>query len=222
MRKYIFVWLCLLCGGCEQNEIADYQESPRVDFLYSSGSERFTDRDYLDKRLWIESRVPVQLVGPFLSQPMTFCLKLDENDPEMENEPVILEEMYTMPADTARISAVVKAERPESPGRSYSVVLAFDGKNPLHRFDVGKTEALQYRLTVEYKIEPQSWNSEYFGIYSNNKYMFMMDVFGMVFGDIPLTAESKKTVREAYDQYRKNNPPLLDDENPREEIVFPL
>lgn len=222
MRKYVFLWMFLFCLGCEQNDIAEYQEEPRINFMYSVGKVRFSDQDYLNDRLWTEASVEIQLIGRFLLHPLTYCLKAEPEEETVYVAQVRCEEAYTMLADTSEMRAVVTVERPGLLDVVYKTVVVFDMNNSLHQFARGKSESLEYEMTVEYKIKPNSWNSEFFGEYSNSKYKFMMDEFGTVFENIPLTSESKDRVRKAYARYRENNPPLMDDQDPQQEIVFPV
>ena len=46
----------------------------------------------------------------------------------------------------------------------------------------------------------------------------MMDYFKATYDDIPSTKEDRNRLYDAYEEYKKNNPPLLDENG--EEIVF--
>ena len=77
-------------------------------------------------------------------------------------------------------------------------------------------------VTIAYTIRPSDWDERLWGIYSNNKYMFMMDNLGKIYAETEQTKEVRDEVSAKYEAYEKaGNPPLMDDENPQNEIVFP-
>lgn len=49
----------------------------------------------------------------------------------------------------------------------------------------------------------------------------MINHFNKVYAKLEKTKEERNEVSKAYEEYRKKNPPLMDDENPQSEIVFP-
>lgn len=220
MKKYIFLGMMILCWGCEQNDIAVYQEDIRMDFPYTTASCDFSDQDYLTQVVEKETEIEVRLVGYKLESPLNYVLKGTYEDEVVFRAEARIEPFYVMPADTVNSKAKIYVKRPELLNTEYSLDLVFDMENPVQQFQPGRTENRQCRLRVTYRLKPSSWNT-YFGVYSNNKYQFMMDEFGTTYENIPQTDESKDRVREAYADYRKTHGPLLDDENPREEIVFP-
>ena len=68
------------------------------------------------------------------------------------------------------------------------------------------------------QIRRTNWNEWQWGEYSDAKYFFMMDHFKATIDDIPEGDETQKEIYDAYEEYKKNNPPLLDDKG--NEIVF--
>jgi len=52
--------------------------------------------------------------------------------------------------------------------------------------------------------------------------MFMMDNLGKIYAETEQTKEVRNDISAKYEAYKKaGNPPLMDDENPQNEIVFP-
>ena len=74
------------------------------------------------------------------------------------------------------------------------------------------------KLVCTYRLKPGTWNN-YFGTYSDGKYLFMLDFFGAVYSSIGNTAENRRLVREAYAEYRTGHEAILDENG--NEIVFP-
>lgn len=44
-------------------------------------------------------------------------------------------------------------------------------------------------VTIAYTIRPSDWDERLWGIYSNNKYMFMMDNLGKIYAETEQTKE---------------------------------
>ena len=100
--------------------------------------------------------------------------------------------------------------------------LTFDIENAEHEFGEGRVENSDCEVTIAYTIRPSDWDERLWGIYSNNKYMFMMDNLGKIYAETEQTKEVRDEVSAKYEAYKKaGNPPLMDDENPQNEIVFP-
>ena len=98
---------------------------------------------------------------------------------------------------------------PEESGRNvYGCYLEFDLDNPLHQFDKGLVEKNQEVLNVRWELKPDEWEDWIFGSYSDNKYMFIMDVCQRVWDD--LEDEDVDKVKQAYKEYiEAGNPPIL-------------
>ena len=100
--------------------------------------------------------------------------------------------------------------------------LTFDIENAKHEFGEGRVENSNCEVAITYTIRPSDWDEGLWGIYSNNKYMFMMDNLGKIYAETEQTKEVRDEVSAKYEAYKKaGNPPLMDDENPQNEIVFP-
>ena len=221
MKKHLLIglWL-LLAAGCRQNEIEPYDQTPRVSFRNESSQgaqierfDYFSDLDYLNGLTSKPDSVRIELMGNALTEPRTCCFRLNgEQASEIDMPEKILFE-----AGIYALYLKYRTARPEPEG-NYSVLLEFDTDNPEHGFDLGKQEGQQVLIRVEFKLQPSGWNN-YFGTYSNGKYLFMLDTFGGIYASIPQTTTNRQLVREAYRLYRQDNPPILDDDG--NEIVFP-
>ena len=102
--------------------------------------------------------------------------------------------------------------------KAYQADICFDLDNPLHQFDPGREDKEVLPLEVHYVIKRTNWNDYQWGEYSDAKYFFMMDHFKATIDDIPENEDTQKEIYDAYEEYKKNNPPLLDDKG--KEIVF--
>lgn len=102
--------------------------------------------------------------------------------------------------------------------KAYQADICFDLDNPLHQFDPGREDKEVLSLEVHYVIKRTNWNDYQWGEYSDAKYFFMMDHFKATIDDIPENEDTQKEIYDAYEEYKKNNPPLLDDKG--KEIVF--
>jgi len=112
--------------------------------------------------------------------------------------------------------------RPPRVGAQLNTKLTFDIENAEHEFGEGRVENSDCEVTIAYTIRPSDWDERLWGIYSNNKYMFMMDNLGKIYAETEQTKEVRDEVSAKYEAYKKaGNPPLMDDENPQNEIVFP-
>lgn len=223
MKRYRFLWIMIgmFCWGCEQNEIDLYDQPPMIDFPNSTFTVEFSDLDYLNRITEKKAFLPVRIIGTLLSTPLTYALQMEMKADEPNLADIRLAGSYAMPADTVTGDAEMLVKRPGLFQVNHVVKISFDFDSPVNQFDPGRSEAGECIVSVVYNIRPKNWNSSQFGIYSNNKYMFIMDEFGTTMGNIAQTQENKDRIRRAYAEYRKTNPPLLDDETPREEIVFP-
>ena len=113
-------------------------------------------------------------------------------------------------------------EQMEGVGAQLNTKLTFDIENAEHEFGEGRVENSDCEVTIAYTIRPSDWDEGLWGIYSNNKYMFMMDNLGKIYAETEQTKEVRNDISAKYEAYKKaGNPPLMDDENPQNEIVFP-
>lgn len=226
MRKYFVLFMILgACWwGCDENEIAIYQETPRLNFYYS-GSVVFVDTDYVKQHTEKELIVEIALQGEPLEEGRTFCVTAQPVDSVTEMTDVVLADSYVFPAGKYRDSIRVTVRRPSRPALTTPQTrasLAFDPSNPAHEFEPGKTEDQSYTIVASFYLpQPRSWNSSFWGLYSTAKYMFMMDCLGDSFQNSWNNWERVNEVRLAYEEYCADpaHEELLDDEgNP---IVFP-
>lgn len=218
MNKLIYVALVLwsVMIGCKQNDIEVYGEEPRIEFVETKSNCVFDDKDYINKTKEKNMEVKVRSLGYVLMESFDFVLKTQE-----ETEGVNFEPFYKYTAEAETVVALVQVSRPVSIGGSKTFKITFDFENSVNDFQIGRMENQDCSVTVTYNIRPSGWNENLWGIYSNNKYVFMIDHFNKVYAELEQTKEERDQVRKAYDEYRKDNPPLMDDEKDQNEIVFP-
>ncbi|MFR3331859.1 MAG: hypothetical protein ACLTSL_17250 [Odoribacter splanchnicus] len=221
MNKYILILcLALFFWGCEQNDIDVYNQTPRLTLPYSL-TYSFNDADYVNKRTEGVGELEVRLMGNVLKETRTFCLKMEKDSVNINYTPSIeLEDKYEFAVDTTVTKVAFKIQRPEQIGVQYSAFCYFDEENPAHEFDRGDAEYLQAKISVIFNIRPNGWD-DYWGLYSNAKYCFMMDHWNVTYDKMEKTISAKAEIRRAYDAYKRENGPLYDDEPEHNEIVFP-
>ena len=227
MKKYKYLLLFLVLGfgytGCEENEIALYDESPRINFLYSAMSYTFRDTDYVKGNEFHELKIEVELQGYLLKEPMDFVVKTQAGKGDVKQAEVVLPEKYTFSLlDTNTQWIVFKVKRPAMPtpaNEPEGALLKFDLENPVHQFAPGRTDMDSCHIKVAYSLTPTeaTWNASWWGDFSVRKYLFMMDYFKTVYKD--MERERLTELKQAYAEYKQVHGAILDDEG--EEITFP-
>ena len=145
------------------------------------------------------------------------CLKTVD-----QMEGVVFIPSYEFPVGAETFTAQLVVPRPSRVGAQLNTKLTFDIENAKHEFGEGRVENSNCEVAITYTIRPSDWDERLWGIYSNNKYMFMMDNLGKIYAETEQTKEVRDEVSAKYEAYKKaGNPPLMDDENPQNEIVFP-
>lgn len=224
MRKYFVLFMILgACWwGCDENEIAIYQETPRLNFYYSGGVV-FADSDYVKQRTEKELIVVIALQGEPLEEGRTFCVTAQPADSVTEMTDVVLADSYVFPAGKYRDSIRVTVRRPSRPTLTTPQTrasLAFDPSNPAHEFEPGKTEDQSYTIDASFYLpQPTSWSATHWGLYSTAKYVFMMDYFGDTYQTDWNNYDKLREVIAAYEAYCEEHGELLDDNG--EPIAFP-
>ena len=222
---WIGCWCVCLFLSCRQNEIGEYTEVPRINFESTSNlgniPERyvtFTDEDYLNKVMEKTDSVKVELMGKALEEAGICCFKqTDDKEGEQACEMEVPDQMV-VGAGIYSFYLKFKVFRPENTGVSCRSLLEFDRQNPEHGFGTGKREGAQVRIITEFRLKPTGWNN-YFGVYSDGKYRFMLDFFQGTYASIGNTSENRRLVREAYAEYRLTHVAIVDEQG--NEIVFP-
>ena len=79
---------------------------------------------------------------------------------------------------------------PPRVGAQLNTKLTFDIENAEHEFGEGRVENSDCEVTIAYTIRPSDWDERLWGIYSNNKYMFMMDNLGKIYAETEQTERS--------------------------------
>ncbi|ANU59256.1 DUF4843 domain-containing protein [Bacteroides caecimuris] len=228
MKRIIyFILAILVCGiyaGCSENEIDLYDQTPRINFYGSLHIRTLVDTDYVkkDDPYAIDS-FTVKIQGDLLKENRDFCVKVSPNSDYQKSVDVLLESKYTYTElDTVCQVFYYKIKRPavEAGRKVYGCFLEFDLNNPLHQFDKGLVEQHQISLNVRWELKTDEWGcwSGYkYGSYSDEKYMFIMDVCGCVYEE--LEEEDYDKVKQAYKEYREaGNPPILGEDG--DEIVY--
>ena len=219
MKRIIyFVLAILVCGiyaGCSESEIDLYSQTSRINFYGSTYIRTLVDTDYVKTEPYAIDSFTVSIQGDLLKENRDFCVKVTPNSDYRNPVDVILEDKYTYTKlDTVYQVFYYKINRPkvESGRNVYGCYLEFDLDNPLHQFDKVLVEKNQVVLNVRWELKPAEW-SDYvgFGSYSDNKYMFIMDVCQRVWDD--LEDDDVVKIQQAYKEYiEAGNPPILGDD----------
>ena len=228
MKRIIyFVLAILVCGiyaGCSESEIELYNQTSRINFYGSLHIRTLVDTDYVkkDDPYAIDS-FTVKIQGDLLKENRDFCVKVSPNSDYQKPVDLLLDSKYKYTElDTVCQVFYYKIKRPavEAGRKVYGCFLEFDLSNPLHQFDKGLVEQNQIPLNVRWELKTDEWGcwSGYkYGSYSDEKYMFIMDVCECVYEE--LKEEDYDNVKQAYKEYREaGNPPILGEDG--DEIVY--
>ena len=228
MKRIIyFVLAILVCGiyaGCSESEIELYNQTSRINFYGSLHIRTLVDTDYVkkDDPYAIDS-FPVKIQGDLLKENRDFCVNVSQNSDYQKPVDLLLDSKYKYTElDTVCQVFYYKIKRPavEAGRKVYGCFLEFDLSNPLHQFDKGLVEQNQIPLNVRWELKTDEWGcwSGYkYGSYSDEKYMFIMDVCECVYEE--LKEEDYDKVKQAYKEYREaGNPPILGEDG--DEIVY--
>ena len=228
MKRIIyFVLAILVCGiyaGCSESEIELYNQTSRINFYGSLHIRTLVDTDYVkkDDPYAIDS-FTVKIQGDVLKENRDFCVKVSQNSDYQKPVDLLLDSKYKYTElDTVCQVFYYKIKRPavEAGRKVYGCFLEFDLSNPLHQFDKGLVEQNQIPLNVRWELKTDEWGcwSGYkYGSYSDEKYMFIMDVCECVYEE--LKEEDYDKVKQAYKEYREaGNPPILGEDG--DEIVY--
>ena len=228
MKRIIyFVLAILVCGiyaGCSESEIELYNQTSRINFYGSLHIRTLVDTDYVkkDDPYAIDS-FTVKIQGELLKENRDFCVKVSPNSDYQKPVDLLLDSKYKYTElDTVCQVFYYKIKRPavEAGRKVYGCFLEFDLSNPLHQFDKGLVEQNQIPLNVRWELKTDEWGcwSGYkYGSYSDEKYMFIMDVCECVYEE--LKEEDYDKVKQAYKEYREaGNPPILGEDG--DEIVY--
>lgn len=227
MKKYKFLigMLILSLGyiGCEKNEIALYDESPRINFLWNARNYTFRDTDYVKGHEYHELKIECSYKGICYKSPWDFVIEAQAGKAYETRAEIVLPQKYTYTAlDTNTQWIVFSVKRPEKPtptNEPEGAILKFDQTDPAHQFASGRVDIDSCRIEVYYNITPTgaTWNATWWGEYSTGKYFFMMDYFKAVYKDMDRGRLTE--LKQAYEEYKQAHGPVLDDEG--EEITFP-
>ena len=192
MKRIIyFVLAILVCGiyaGCSESEIELYNQTSRINFYGSLHIRTLVDTDYVkkDDPYAIDS-FTVKIQGDLLKENRDFCVKVSPNSDYQKPVDLLLDSKYKYTElDTVCQVFYYKIKRPavEAGRKVYGCFLEFDLSNPLHQFDKGLVEQNQIPLNVRWELKTDEWGcwSGYkYGSYSDEKYMFIMDVCECVY-----------------------------------------
>ena len=228
MKRIIyFVLAILVCGiyaGCSESEIELYIQTSRINFYGSLHIRTLVDTDYVkkDDPYAIDS-FTVKIQGDLLKENRDFCVKVSPNSDYQKPVDLLLDSKYKYTElDTVCQVFYYKIKRPavEAGRKVYGCFLEFDMSNPVHQFVKGLVEQNQIPLNVRWELKTDEWGcwSGYkYGSYSDEKYMFIMDVCECVYEE--LKEEDYDKVKQAYKEYREaGNPPILGEDG--DEIVY--
>ena len=228
MKRIIYfvlaILVCGICAGCSESEIELYNQTSRINFYGSLHIRTLVDTDYVkkDDPYAIDS-FTVKIQGDLLKENRDFCVKVSPNSDYQKPVDLLLDSKYKYTElDTVCQVFYYKIKRPavEAGRKVYGCFLEFDLSNPLHQFDKGLVEQNQIPLNVRWELKTDEWGcwSGYkYGSYSDEKYMFIMDVCECVYEE--LKEEDYDKVKQAYKEYREaGNPPILGEDG--DEIVY--
>lgn len=228
MKRIIyFVLAILVCGiyaGCSESEIELYNQTSRINFYGSLHIRTLVDTDYVkkDDPYAIDS-FTVKIQGDLLKENRDFCVKVSPNSDYQKPVDLLLDSKYKYTElDTVCQVFYYKIKRPavEAGRKVYGCFLEFDLSNPLHQFDKGLVEQNQIPLNVRWELKTDEWDcwiGYKYGSYSDEKYMFIMDVCECVYEE--LKEEDYDKVKQAYKEYKEaGNPPILGEDG--DEIVY--
>lgn len=228
-------FLLLAAVGCKENDIAFYDEAPRLEYV-TVASCTFNDQDYLnayiadEKTPEKECKITAQLIGRLLTEPLTFCMQGTPSKTTPFEVKVRFENPYTFPVSAAQSEATVWVTCPtkeqvstRNVTKSGIMEVSSETSNPAHQFGLGREENLICSLNVTLNIYPANWDSAWWGSYSTSKYFFMMETFKTTLDGIAKSQDSQLTLRRAYNKYREDYGKLYGDDDESEiEISFPL
>ena len=229
MKGYKYILFCLpalLYMACDSNSIEDYELGAKLNFYsyrtVNNVPEKlcsYSDEDYVKGVTEKLDSVRVDIMGVAQDENRTFYCKVDfkADEPHMQ---ILLEEQYVMPSERYSTFIKFKILPPPAFEIRHLTNISFDYSRITEDFTPGLTELQTCIVRCTYRIRPDVWHNSVWGDYSNGKYKFMMDKFKDVYGNIKRTAANLTYIKKQYEEYRKNNPPILDDQYPPQEIKF--
>lgn len=208
--------------GCDEREIALYQETPRLCIEYVP-SVHFLDTDYVKQHTEKLVLVKIRLQGCKLEQEKGYCLKIEPLKGVESTVEVGVDEHYVFRPNEILDSVYLVFKRPlkasQQEGKN-GVTITFDYLNPKHEFEPGRIEEQSREVFVDFYLpEPYNWHKTYWGEYSAAKYIFMMDYFKDVYKMSWDSQEESQKVQDAYEIYKGVNGELLDEAG--KPITFP-
>lgn len=222
-----------LAASCKVNDIALYDEEPRIEFAEGVQCS-FDDEDYLNAYIlgtesYKDAEFHAQLIGYFLDSPRTFRVMSSPVENALFTPELEFENPYDFPAGVATVAAPFRVKCPAKQDvstvnttRTGQVDIVYDNSSEDQQFGQGRVENLACRVNVSLQIYPSDWNSQFWGAYSTAKYFLIMETFGKVHGDIEQTTDTKLEIRAAYNAYKAEYGALYGDDNDSDtEIVFP-
>ena len=217
--------------SCSKEEIAMYDQEPRINFDQTAVYRELGDTDYVkmkDEPYRLDS-VRVILQGDLLTANRDFCIKQVADDSYANSLEMQLDDHYTYSnLEGVTQYAYFKVKRPayKAGNRAYGCSLEFDVTNPKHQFLKGLVERNSVTVNYVWNItEPEGWadwNYDFgIGSFSAIKYCYMMDVWGKTMDDF-ITEEGYAydydeaynaivDIINAYNEYKAEHGPILDE-----------
>ncbi|MBL1408879.1 DUF4843 domain-containing protein [Sphingobacterium faecale] len=242
MKKFgLYIALALSVSSCKQEALLSYDEQPRVYFNLHR-DELMTPRpgsfatnilvDFAPKHSDVVTDtllIRVQASGPLASVERSFDFKVlpAKSDAVEGIDYKILNEKYLMPA--GKNDTIVRLVMLRSDGLKKKQVQASFRLTANEHFELGPiadTTLNPYRRVQEFKVrardivlKPTNWESfiqTYFGVYSEVRYRFVIDVLGKMEFPSTTSASTMRTNKtklvNALNTYNATNEKPLTDE----------
>lgn len=217
--------------SCSKEEIAMYDQEPRINFDQTAVYAELIDTDYvkMKEEPYRLDSFRVRIQGDMLTANRDFCVKKTENSIYANSLDVQLADKYTYSTlDGVRQYCYIKVKRPAyKPGsRAYGCNLEFDLSNPNHQFAKGLIENNSVEVNYEWNIRrPEAWYDWQYdfglGEFSPIKYCYMMDVWGRTLDsfitedgyayDYDEAVAAINQLIDAYAAYKAEHGPILDE-----------
>lgn len=186
MNKIVYIAVCLLfMTACAQDEVFNYaHENESIQF---DGAETDLTKslNFFTSGLEKDSLfLTLSLIGQPSDVDREFFLKLEVDEENAEVADLIkIDNPYIFKAGKISQKIGLEIKKPAEMGSNFKLYIVIDATAEGSSFEQGVIEQQKFLLFVQNKIgKPDLWSNFQFayGSYSDEKYEFMIDVFGNV------------------------------------------